>query len=134
MKIKAKRAKWTQSHLLIFTSYLLHNFSNPLNLSAQTQALKQTKSMAATLSVLKLPVLLPHKPNYCISKLQVHPSSSKPNIPKQDPTPPPQKLITTTLHSLKSASLPLTALTLPFFLDPKASALPSFHSRISASM
>ncbi|KAL6126352.1 hypothetical protein ACLB2K_074403 [Fragaria x ananassa] len=75
--------------------------------------------MAATLSFLKLPVLLPHKPNYCISKLQVHPSSSKPNNPKQDPTSPPQKLITTTLHSLKSASLPLTALTLPFFLDPK---------------
>ncbi|KAM5555738.1 hypothetical protein ABKV19_023584 [Rosa sericea] len=76
-------------------------------------------SMAAPLSFLKLPVLLPHKTNYCISKLQVQPSSSKPNIPKQDSTPSPQKLVTTTLHSLKSASLPLTALTLPFFLDPK---------------
>ncbi|PRQ58559.1 hypothetical protein RchiOBHm_Chr1g0360621 [Rosa chinensis] len=77
-------------------------------------------SMAATLSFLKLPVLLPHKTNYCISKLQVQPSSSKPNIPKQDSTTSPQKLvITTTLHSLKSASLPLTALALPFFLDPK---------------
>lgn len=74
--------------------------------------------MAATLSFLKLPIVLPKKPNYCISKLQVQPSSSKPNIAKQDSADHgPQKLFTT--HSLKSASLPITALTLPFFLDPK---------------
>ncbi|XP_020414058.1 uncharacterized protein LOC18784560 isoform X1 [Prunus persica] len=72
--------------------------------------------MSATLSLLKLPIL-PPKPKQCLSKLQHSSIPKKPSIAKDSASP--QKLITTTIHHLKSTSLPLTAATLPFLLDTK---------------
>jgi hypothetical protein len=73
--------------------------------------------MAATLSLLKLSILPqnPHQP-----KLPIPCKPTKLNVSK-DSTTKQQILSHDTIHALKSASLPLTALTLPFFLDPKAS-------------
>ncbi|XP_009334387.2 uncharacterized protein LOC103927213 [Pyrus x bretschneideri] len=70
--------------------------------------------MAAALSLLRLPIL-PQKSTQCLSKIQQ--SSSIPTKPSnaKDST----KLLTTTTDRLKSTSLPLTALTLPFLLDTK---------------
>ncbi|XP_075668078.1 uncharacterized protein LOC142637974 [Castanea sativa] len=71
--------------------------------------------MAATLSLLKLSIL-PQKPHH--SKLPIpHSKPTKLSISK-DSTTNPQSLSHDTIHVLKSASLPLTALTIPFFLDP----------------
>ncbi|KAL0002360.1 hypothetical protein SO802_016141 [Lithocarpus litseifolius] len=71
--------------------------------------------MAATLSLLKLSNL-PQKPLQ--SKLpNPHSKPTKLNISK-DSTTNPQSLSHDIIHVLKSASLPLTALTTPFFLDP----------------
>ncbi|KAL2490266.1 hypothetical protein Adt_25894 [Abeliophyllum distichum] len=72
--------------------------------------------MAATLSLLKLPILPPKFQQFstklCIPnnkiKLEKGPSNDSYN---------PQNLISETLQHLKSASLPLTALALPLFLD-----------------
>ncbi|XP_009794986.1 uncharacterized protein [Nicotiana sylvestris] len=67
--------------------------------------------MAATLSLLKLPIL-PSKQHQTKPKLSI-PS-------KHSVTLLPQKLLPNeTIDQLRSASLPLTALTLPFFLDAK---------------
>ncbi|XP_062091330.1 uncharacterized protein LOC133797450 [Humulus lupulus] len=82
--------------------------------------------MAATLTLLNLPVL-PQKPNPSLSnsnnptKLLIPHSHTKPLLPKLSSTNS-QKLITETFHHLQSASLPLTALTLPFFFDPQNAA------------
>ncbi|PON97564.1 hypothetical protein TorRG33x02_067660 [Trema orientale] len=74
--------------------------------------------MAATLSFLKLPIL-PQKPNPSPSKSKILSPQTKPLfVPKTSPINP-QKLVTEAFRHLESASLPLTALTLPFFLDPK---------------
>ncbi|KAK2989920.1 hypothetical protein RJ640_008887, partial [Escallonia rubra] len=79
--------------------------------------------MAATLSLVKPPIFLPSKPNHINSKLQF-PSNPitvvKSHLSKDSHNP--QKIFNdTTVYDLGSATLPLTALTLPFFLDPKAS-------------
>nr|XP_023924441.1 uncharacterized protein LOC112035835 [Quercus suber]POE95726.1 hypothetical protein CFP56_37648 [Quercus suber] len=72
--------------------------------------------MAATLSLLKLSIL-PQQPHQ--SKLPIpHSKPTKLNISK-DSTTNPQSLLHDIILDLKSASLPLTALTIPFFLDPK---------------
>ncbi|KAK7826977.1 hypothetical protein CFP56_031550, partial [Quercus suber] len=77
--------------------------------------------MAATLSLLKLSIL-PQQPHQ--SKLPIpHSKPTKLNISK-DSTTNPQSLLHDIILDLKSASLPLTALTIPFFLDPKASYTP----------
>ncbi|KAK9279416.1 hypothetical protein L1049_013095 [Liquidambar formosana] len=73
--------------------------------------------MAATLSLLKLPILPPQKPNHTHSKLHNFPNPIKPHLSKDSKDP--QKLLNGTIHHLKSASLPLSTLTLPFFLDSK---------------
>ncbi|OMP08640.1 hypothetical protein COLO4_06257 [Corchorus olitorius] len=74
--------------------------------------------MAATLSLLKLPIL-PQKPHHTQSKLPLvsNPISTKQNLSNDSINPP--KLFSQTVHHLKSASLPLTTLALPFFLDTK---------------
>ncbi|KAL5572169.1 hypothetical protein UlMin_021766 [Ulmus minor] len=72
--------------------------------------------MASTLSLLRLPILQ-QKPNQTIPKTQLLTTTTKPTIPKA--TTNPQKLIAEAFTKLEAASLPLTALTLPFFLDPK---------------
>ncbi|CAK9137211.1 unnamed protein product [Ilex paraguariensis] len=72
--------------------------------------------MAATLSLLKLP-LLPSTQQHIHSKL---PNPSRPfrsNLFKDSYNP--EKLISESIVQLRSASVPLTALALPFFLDPK---------------
>ncbi|KAI5647090.1 hypothetical protein M9H77_33095 [Catharanthus roseus] len=74
--------------------------------------------MAATLSFLQLPLLPPRNQLHISSKLSIYPipahfsddSSASSN---------PQKLLKETILHLKSASLPLAAITLPIFLDPK---------------
>ncbi|XVE73660.1 hypothetical protein DITRI_Ditri11bG0136600 [Diplodiscus trichospermus] len=72
--------------------------------------------MAATFSLLKLPIL-PQKPYHPRSKLQVLSNPTKQIISNESINPP--ILCTETIHHLKSASLPLTTLALPFFLDTK---------------
>ncbi|XP_062156237.1 uncharacterized protein LOC133864056 [Alnus glutinosa] len=74
--------------------------------------------MAATLSLLK-PHLLSGKPLQCYSKLKIPSNPTKLNASK-DSTTNPQLLFPHTIHALKSASLPLTALAIPFFLDQQA--------------
>ncbi|XVF80285.1 hypothetical protein PTKIN_Ptkin15bG0058400 [Pterospermum kingtungense] len=72
--------------------------------------------MAATLSLLKLP-LVSQKPHHPQSKLSL-PSKPTKHIFFNDSINPPN-LFTETIHHLKSASLPLTTLAFPFFLDAK---------------
>ncbi|KAL3613505.1 hypothetical protein CASFOL_042650 [Castilleja foliolosa] len=72
--------------------------------------------MAAMLSLPTLPSnLLPPKP--IRSKLLHTPQNSSKS--QNHPSKSPQNPLDLTIHHLKSASLPLTALTLPFFLDPE---------------
>ncbi|KAJ7963459.1 Plant/F21F14-40 protein [Quillaja saponaria] len=73
--------------------------------------------MAATLSLLKLPVLLPQKAHHFHSKPQITFTSAKLNT--QNDSTNPQKILDQTLHVLKTTSLPLAAITFPFLLDPK---------------
>ncbi|KAK6918185.1 Protein of unknown function DUF4079 [Dillenia turbinata] len=74
--------------------------------------------MATTLSLLKLPIL-PRKSQYFHSKLQNNTTLTKLNSsPKSKTTEKPIRI--QTLHQLQSASIPLTAIALPFFLDAKA--------------
>ncbi|KAH7860967.1 hypothetical protein Vadar_020042 [Vaccinium darrowii] len=72
--------------------------------------------MAPTLTILKLPILSP-KPHQTQSKLPIlsNPCRQNLSIPSHNP----QKLLIETVQHLKSASLPLTAVALPFFLDPQ---------------
>ncbi|XP_058189910.1 uncharacterized protein LOC131307428 [Rhododendron vialii] len=70
--------------------------------------------MAATPTLLKLPILSP-KPSH--SKLPIPSNLSKQQLSTASHNP--QKLLTETIQQLKSASLPLTAVALPFFLDPQ---------------
>ncbi|XP_057439699.1 uncharacterized protein LOC130731424 [Lotus japonicus] len=74
--------------------------------------------MAATLSLLKLPIL-PNKPRQSTSKLVPIPYiSAKLDTPKDFPNP--QKLLDQNANALlKHASLSLTAATFPFLLEPK---------------
>lgn len=75
--------------------------------------------MAATLSLLKLPIL-PSKPKPKISVLSKHsPVTLPPQQSKQDSYNPQKPLLHDTINHVTSASLPLTALTFPFFLDAK---------------
>ncbi|KAK3036086.1 hypothetical protein RJ639_029839 [Escallonia herrerae] len=78
--------------------------------------------MAATISLVKPPIFLPSKQNHINSKLQI-PSNPitvvKSRFSKDLHNP--QKIFNDTIYHLGSAALPLTALNLPFFLDPKAS-------------
>ncbi|KAG6730389.1 hypothetical protein I3843_01G075300 [Carya illinoinensis] len=69
--------------------------------------------MAITLSLLRLPILT-QKPLHSHSKLPIPSNPTKSCISK-DSASNPQPLF----HALKSASLPLTALAIPFILDPK---------------
>lgn len=68
--------------------------------------------MAATLSLLKLPIL-PSKQHQTKPKLSIPSKHSVTLLPQK-------LLLNETIDQLRSASLPLTALTLPFFLDAKA--------------
>lgn len=74
--------------------------------------------MAATLSLLKLPIL-PSKPKFKISipSCKHSPVTLLPQQCHQDSYNPQKLLLHDTIEQLKSASLPLTALTFPFFLD-----------------
>ncbi|XP_024024153.1 uncharacterized protein LOC21406222 [Morus notabilis] len=81
--------------------------------------------MAATLSFLKLPPLVPTKPNPSLSKPKLQSTQNKlrvPLSPKSSSDPQTQNLLIQALRQLESSSLPLTALTLPFFFDPKNAA------------
>lgn len=77
--------------------------------------------MAATLSLSKLPSL-PPKPKLAKLHSKSLPLSLK-TLKCQNPPPKDlhnaQKLVNETIFHLKSASLPLTALALPFFLNPE---------------
>ena len=77
--------------------------------------------MAATLSLMKLSILPQKPPQSKLPIPQIKPT--KLNI-SRDSTTNPQSLSHDIIHVLKSASLPLTALTIPFFLDQKASYTP----------
>ena len=77
-------------------------------------------AMAATLGLLK-PLILSGKPLQCYSKLKIPSNPTKLNV-SVDSTTDPQILLPHSIHALKSASLPLTALAIPFFLDPNASS------------
>ncbi|XVF33113.1 hypothetical protein REPUB_Repub17cG0140400 [Reevesia pubescens] len=70
--------------------------------------------MSATLSLLKLPIVQ-KKPHHLQPKLPVLSNPTKQIISNESINPP--KLFTETIHHFKSASLPLTTLALPFFLD-----------------
>ncbi|GMI98474.1 hypothetical protein like AT3G61870 [Hibiscus trionum] len=70
--------------------------------------------MAATLSLLKSP-FSPLNPHHLRSKLPLLSNPTKQTIRNESVNPP--KLFTQTFHHLKSVSLPLTTLALPFFLD-----------------
>lgn len=116
---KPQQTKWTQisSFNLPFLIFSLCTQKSAVSLSTPRT---EEESMAATLSLLKLPIL-PPKPKQCLSKLQHSSIPKKPSIAKDSAST--QKLITTTVHHLKSTSLPLTAATLPFLLDTKASTI-----------
>ncbi|KAA8520780.1 hypothetical protein F0562_014948 [Nyssa sinensis] len=73
--------------------------------------------MAATLNLLKLSVV-PQKSHHTRSRVPNPSNPIKPPFFSVDP----QVLLNDTVHHLKSAPLPLAALTLPFFLDPKDAA------------
>ncbi|XP_015869624.1 uncharacterized protein LOC107406921 [Ziziphus jujuba] len=76
--------------------------------------------MATPISLLRLPFVL-QKPHSSLSNSKpqiLSPPLVKPIIQMGDSTDP-HKIFTQTVHHLKSASLPLTAITLPFFLDQK---------------
>ncbi|XWS35928.1 hypothetical protein CRYUN_Cryun20dG0038600 [Craigia yunnanensis] len=72
--------------------------------------------MAASLGLLKLPIV-PQKPHHPQSKLPVLSNPTKLILSNESINPP--KPFTETIHHLKTASLPLTTLALPFFLDTK---------------
>lgn len=82
-------------------------------LSFSAQYSSRPKAMAATLSLLGLPIL-PQKPLHSHSKLPISYNPTKSCISK-DSASNPQPIF----HALESASLPLTALTIPYILDPK---------------
>lgn len=73
-------------------------------------------TMAATLSLLKAPILPPHRLPHSQSKLLCTCKSQNPSPLDTDSSSIPQLQL---FHRLKSASLPLTALTLPFLLAPE---------------
>lgn len=88
-------------------------------------------STVATLSLLRLPILSQkqhHSYSNPRSKLPVIASDTKLNIPNDSTYPP--TLFNDTIHHLKSATLPLTAVALPFFLDTKASTNDNFGLNI----
>ncbi|XP_028063931.1 uncharacterized protein LOC114267135 [Camellia sinensis] len=74
----------------------------------------EKQSMAATPTLLKLPILPPPK-THSIPPILSNPSKQHLSIPSHNP----QKLFTDTIQHFESASLPLTALAIPFFIDPK---------------
>lgn len=77
------------------------------------------QSMAATLSLLKLPIL-PSRARQAASKPVPLPSiSAKLNTQKDFPNP--QKFLDQNVNALKHTSLTLTAITFPLLLEPKAS-------------
>lgn len=81
--------------------------------------------MAATLSLLKLPILPCNynKARHTTRPVPLPPLSAKlnsnSNTPKDFPTP--QKFLDHNFNALKNTSLSLTAITFPFLLEPKAS-------------
>lgn len=83
------------------------------------------RSMAATLSLLKLPILPCNynKARDTTRPVPLPPLSAKlnsnSNTPKDFPTP--QKFLDHNFNALKNTSLSLTAITFPFLLEPKAS-------------
>lgn len=94
----------------------------------------QRKSMAATLCFLKIPILHP-KPHRFQSKLPNFTNPTKHHLSEDSNYS--QKLFTESIRLLKSASLPLTALTIPFFFDPMASStlsLSLFHYLYNITM
>lgn len=74
------------------------------------------KSMATTLSLLRLSIVS-QKSHQTHSKLVNRPNPVRSVISQHSLDP--QRLLSETTHHLKSAALPLTALTLPFLLDSK---------------
>ncbi|XAR62935.1 hypothetical protein NMG60_11022683 [Bertholletia excelsa] len=72
--------------------------------------------MAATLSLLKLPIV-PQKSNRIQSKLPVFSNPSRQQLSTDLDNP--QKLFAEALQHLKSISLPLSAVAFPFFFEPK---------------
>ncbi|KAK8711379.1 hypothetical protein V6N13_146663 [Hibiscus sabdariffa] len=95
------------------TTLLSYPYPSLLFLVEDT-AQSESESMAATLCLLKSPIL-PLKPHHPRSKLPVLSSPSKQIIRNESVNPP--RLLTHTFHHLKSVSLPLTTLALPFFFD-----------------
>ncbi|KAJ4728062.1 Plant/F21F14-40 protein [Melia azedarach] len=77
--------------------------------------------MATTLSLLRLPILSQKQPHHSHShshsRSKLSCSTKLLNVPKESNIP--QKLFQETIHHLTSAALPLTTVTLPFFLDTK---------------
>lgn len=86
----------------------------------------QMQSMAATLSLLKLPLLPKNSHQSAAPKLTNPSISAKLTTPK-DFFPNPQNLIDQNIDRLKSASLSLSAVTVPFLIHPQAkTVLPKF--------
>ena len=81
------------------------------------------KSMATTLSLLRLSIVS-QKSHQTHSKLVNRPNPVRSVISQHSLDP--QRLLSETTHHLKSAALPLTALTLPFLLDSKVSPVHPF--------
>jgi hypothetical protein len=103
------------------SAYLVFSTVGPLDPSAQcAHNSEESIGMAATLGLLKPPILS-GKPLQCYSKLKIPSNPTKLNV-SVDSTTDPQILLPHSIHALKSASLPLTALAIPFFLDPNASS------------
>ncbi|XVF72980.1 hypothetical protein PTKIN_Ptkin12aG0164500 [Pterospermum kingtungense] len=73
--------------------------------------------MAAIFSLLKLPTV-PQKPHHPRSKLPGSINPTKLIISNESINP--QNLFSKTIHHLKSASVPLSTLALPFFLETKS--------------
>lgn len=90
--------------------------------------------MAATLCFLKIPILHP-KPHRFQSKLPHFTNPTKSHLSEDSNYP--QKFYTESIRLLRSASLPLTALTIPFFYGPMASSTLShslFHYLYNITM
>ncbi|KAE8699625.1 vegetative cell wall protein gp1-like [Hibiscus syriacus] len=80
----------------------------------QMISVTELESLAATLSLLKSPILPPNT-HHLQSKLPLLSIPTKQIIRNESVNPP--KLFTETFRHLKSASLPLTTVALPFFFD-----------------
>lgn len=122
---KKKKKKKKGGKSLVASSFIcwgINQLSPSISLKLNWRKEEEEESMAATLSFLQLPLLPPRNQLHISSKLSIYPISAhfSDDSSFSSASSNPQKLLKETILHLKSASLPLAAITLPIFLDPKA--------------